>query len=210
MGGESREPMRAILLASQGEPLTKSERAHWTRLTGRDQETDDRAEELHVIAGRRSGKSSGIAALAVYLGALCDYSDRLSPGERGVVLIIAENQKQATVLLNYIAGAFEASSVLKQLVENRTKTTLSLNNGIDVEVRAADFRGLRGLTLIVGIIDEIAFLRDDSGNSSNPDTEIVDAIRPGLVTVRGQLITIGSWAQAFEALKRDATVELPK
>ncbi len=190
MAGGSREAMRAILLASQGEALTPSEREHWRRLTGRDAEPLARSEECHIIAGRRSGKTSGCAALATYASALCDYSDRLSPGERGVVLLVAENQRQARVLLGYIVGAFEACPALRGLIVNRTTTTLSLSNGVDVEVRSADFRALRGLTLICAIADEISFWRSD--DSANPDFEIVDAIRPGLVTTRGQLFTIGS------------------
>jgi hypothetical protein len=190
MGGPTRAPMRALLLASQGEELTDSELEHFSALTGREAPPNDRVEEMHVIAGRRAGKSSGVAGLAVYLSALCDYSDRLSPGERGVILLVAENQRQARVLLGYIAGAFEASPALRRLVTNRTATTLSLSNGVDVEVRSADFRALRGLTLICAIADEISFWRSE--DSTNPDFEIVDAIRPGLATTRGQLFTIGS------------------
>lgn len=190
MGGESREPMRALLLASQGEELTESELAHFQRLTGRETPPAERVEEGHIIAGRRSGKSSGVSSLAVYAAALCDYQDKLSPGERGVVLCVAENQKQAAVLLNYIEGALQASPALKQLIVNRTKTTLSLSNNIDIEVRAADFRGLRGPTLVMAICDEIAFWRSD--DSTNPDEEIVAAIRPSLVTTGGQLFSIGS------------------
>ena len=87
MGGESREPMRSILLASQGEPLTPTEIEHYKRLTGgREYQPGTRANEAHIISGRRSGKSSGVSSLAVYLSALVDWSDRLSPGETGVVL----------------------------------------------------------------------------------------------------------------------------
>ena len=57
MGGESREPMRALLLASQGEALTESELGHYSRLTGRDVPPSERVAEAHFIAGRRSGKS---------------------------------------------------------------------------------------------------------------------------------------------------------
>jgi hypothetical protein len=190
MGGESREPMRALLLASQGETLTDSEREHFRRLTQRDHEPGERVEEAHILAGRRSGKSSGCAAMAVYTSALCDFSDRLSPGEKGVVLIIAENQRQASVLLRYVEGAFDSSPTLRKLIVNRTRTTLELNNGITIEVRSADFRGLRGLTLVAVIADEICFWRSE--DSANPDSEIIDAVRPGLVTTRGQLFTIGS------------------
>ena len=46
------------------------------------------------------------------------------------------------------------------------------------------------MTLVAAICDEISFWRND--DTANPDAEILDAIRPGLVTTRGQLITLGS------------------
>ncbi len=190
MGGESREAMRAVLLASQGEPLTASEMAHWRTLTGREVSPGMRAEECHIFAGRRSGKSSGLAALVTYAAALCDYSDRLSPGETGIALLIAENQKQARVMLRYVEGIFDASPALRKLVIGKTQLSLSLSNGIEIEVRPADFRGLRGPSYVIVCGDEINFWRSE--DSANPDFEIIDAIRPGLVTTHGQLFTIGS------------------
>jgi hypothetical protein len=190
MAGESRMAMRSLLIASQGEPLTYSEMAHWRELTGRECAPGMRAEEMHVFAGRRSGKSSGIASLIVYASALCDYSDRLSPGETGVALLIAENQKQARIMLRYIEGAFDQSPVLRKLVIGKTQHSIRLSNGIEIEVRPADFRGLRGPSYVIVCGDEINFWRSE--DSANPDYEIIDAIRPGLVTTHGQLITIGS------------------
>jgi hypothetical protein len=42
--------------------------------------------------GRKEGSAPlrrvGEAALAIYLAGLCDYQDKLSPGERGVVLLL--------------------------------------------------------------------------------------------------------------------------
>lgn len=190
MGGPSREAMRSILLASQGEPLTASEMTHWRKLTGREVAPGMRAEECHVFAGRRGGKSSGLASLIVYASALCDYSDCLSPGETGIALLIAENQKQARILLRYIEGALDQSIALSKLVVGKTQHSIRLSNGVEIEVRPADFRGLRGPSYIIVCADEINFWRSE--DSANPDFEIIDAVRPGLVTTRGQLFTIGS------------------
>lgn len=190
MGGPSREAMRAVLMASQGEPLTTSEMAHWRTLTGRECAPGMRAEETHIFAGRRSGKSSGLASLIVYASALCDYSDCLSPGETGIALLIAENQKQARILLRYIEGAIDQSAALRKLVIGKTQHSIRLASGVEVEVRPADFRGLRGPSYIIVCADEINFWRSE--DSANPDYEIIDAIRPSLVTTHGQLFTIGS------------------
>src|SRR6266704_1281138 len=87
-------------------------------------------------------------------------------------------------------AAFRDSPILAQLIEARTARELRLNNGITVEVRAADFRRLRGLTFIGCIADEVAFWMNEE--SSNPDTEILNAIRPGLATTSGPLFLISS------------------
>ena len=50
-----------------------------------------------------------MAVLATYLAGLCDYGDKLSPGERGVVLLLAPDMKQAKVLLDYAEGTLEST-----------------------------------------------------------------------------------------------------
>jgi hypothetical protein len=75
-----------------GEPLTGGELDHFRRLTGRIDPPRRRVEELWGVIGRRGGKSRAIAALAVYLGGLCDHRAVLAPGERGLVLVIAPDR----------------------------------------------------------------------------------------------------------------------
>jgi hypothetical protein len=106
-------------------------------------------------------------------------------------LCVAADQRQATVTLNYVCAAFEQSPILAQLIANRTNDTLELTNGIVVEVRAASFRRLRGVTAIAVIASEIAFWHDVE-NSANPDVEIMNALRPALATTRGPVIQISS------------------
>jgi len=59
-------------------------------------------EECWVIAGRRAGKSRISALIATYLATCRDYSPYLAPGETAVIMVIAENRKQAQIILNYI------------------------------------------------------------------------------------------------------------
>jgi hypothetical protein len=105
-------------------------------------------------------------------------------------LIIAQDQKTADIVLDYITANFEGSPILRQLIEARNARELRLTNGITIEVRAADFRNLRGPTYICVIADEVAFWFNE--NSSNPDDEILNAVRPGLATTRGPLFMISS------------------
>ena len=58
-------------------------------------------------------------------------------------------------------------------------------------MRAASFRRLRGPTYIAVIADEAAFWYSDEF-SSNADTEILNAVRPGLATTGGPLIIASS------------------
>jgi hypothetical protein len=187
--GPSWQAWRTLMIAAMGEALTDEERITFTQLTGRPFEPLRRVEELEAVVGRRGGKSRAMATLATYIAGLCKHD--LVPGERGIVLMIAPDQRQAGIALNYAEAAFEASPILKQLIANRTADTLELTNGITIEVRAASFRRLRGPTYVAVIADEAAFWYSDEF-SSNADTEILNAVRPGLATTGGPLIIASS------------------
>jgi hypothetical protein len=189
LAGDSWLRWRVLLIAAMGEPLTDDERTIFTRLTGREKEPLTRVEELEAVVGRRGGKSRAMATLTTYIAALCKHS--LVHGERGVVLCIAPDQRQAAITLEYAVAAFEQSPVLKQLVTNHNADTLELTNGINIEVRAASFRRLRGPTYVAVIADEAAFWYSDEF-SANADSEILNAVRPGLATTGGPLIIASS------------------
>ena len=175
-----------------GEALTDEERLVFTTITGgREVEPLQRVDEIVGVVGRRGGKSRAVAAAAVYLGCLCDHRANLSIGERGVVLVLAATQKQARVCFGYIAGILESVPQLAKLVVNRTADTIELANGIDIEIRAVSSRGLRGVTAVAVIGDELAFWNSDEG-SVNSDTEVLNAVRPALATTCGMLILISS------------------
>jgi hypothetical protein len=106
------------------------------------------------------------------------------------VLCIAPDQRQASITLDYCTAVFEATPILRQLIATTTTDTLLLINGTKIEVRAASFRRLRGPTYIAVIADEAAFWQSE--DSANPDTEILNAVRPGLSTTRGLLAIISS------------------
>jgi hypothetical protein len=189
LAGESWSAWRTLLIAAMGEELTGDERAAFKQLTGRDREPGTRVEELVAVVGRRGGKSRAISVLAAYIAGICRH-DALVPGERGVLLIIAPDQKQADIVLDYITANFNNSTMLKQLVDGRSNRELRLNNNIDIAVRASDFRTLRGPTYVAVVADESAFWYSD--NSANPDAEILNAVRPGLATTGGPLFMISS------------------
>ena len=177
LSGSTWESWRILLTALMGEKLTAAERKVFTTLTGRATEPLQRVEEFCAVVGRRGGKSRAMATLACYIAALCQH--KLVPGETGVVLLIAPDQRQAAIALEYADAGFATSPILKQMVANRTADTLTLTNGISLEVRSSSFRRLRGPTYIAVIADEAAFWHSED-YSSNADTEILNAVRPGL------------------------------
>jgi hypothetical protein len=204
--GESWQAWRAMLIALMGEALEPDERAIFIRLTGRSSEPLERIEEFWGLMGRRGGKSLAMSTLIVFLACFVDYRSALAAGERPVVLCLAQNGKQAGVVFGYVRGIIEANPMLAGLVRNRTAETLELSSGVAIEVRAASFRGIRGVTCVAAVCDEICFWYSDESGSANPDSAILDALRPSLATTHGPLIAISSpysrRGEAFETWRR--------
>jgi hypothetical protein len=98
------------------------------------------------------------------------------------------------IVLTRLVGCQRAIGTVRDeqgLVSNRTADSIKLSNRISVEVRAASFRRLRGVTCVAVIATEAAFWQTDEG-SGNPDSEILNAVRPSLATTHGPLIIITS------------------
>jgi hypothetical protein len=189
LGGDSWASWRALLLAAMGEALKPDELGIFRKLTNREQPPTARVDELVAVVGRRGGKSSAISALACYIAALCKH-DKLVPGERGVVLCVAPDQRQAKIVLDYTSGILEGSPLFARMITRRTSDTIELENKCAIEVRSAQFRRLRGMTAIACIADEACFWRSE--DSTNLDSEILNAVRPALATTGGPLIVISS------------------
>jgi len=194
-----------MLIAIMGEPLTDDEAVLFRRLTGGREPPAEPIHEGVFIIGRRGGKDRAASVLSAYLAALTDWSEVLAAGERGVVVCIGPDQRQAKITRDYVEGVFDQSPLLRDVVENKTADTIELDNGTLIEVRAASFRRLRGVTAIAVIATEAAFWHSEE-TSTNTDTEILNAVRPALATTGGPLILISSpyakQGEVFEAHKR--------
>ena len=84
---------------------------------------------------------------------------------------------------------------LDLLVEEETAESITLANGVVIDVITANIAAPRGRSYACVVVEEAAFLPADE--TANPDVEILRAIRPGLARVRGSLlVVIGSpWAR---------------
>ena len=146
--------------------------------------------ELFVVAGRRSGKSFISAVIACYLGLFFDYNPYFGPGERGSIVIIAADRQQARVIFNYVSGILNDNPVFRNCVANETRERIELSNQIDIEIMTASFRTIRGRTVVGALCDEICFWMAEG---SNPDVEILRALRPSMATIpSSKLIAISS------------------
>jgi len=169
--------------------LTPAERAIALRLTGRSALPTKAPDTLVVGAGRRSGKSRFCGLAIAYLAAQ-DYQDRLAPGEEAVVIVCGPDRDQAAGPFGYAAGIINRSPTLGAEKTHETAETLEFAHRSRVEIVTSSYRTIRGRTLAGAVVDEAAFL--PSEGSALPDEKLFQAIRPGLLTLRGRVLVISS------------------
>ncbi|WP_205751509.1 hypothetical protein [Bradyrhizobium sp. 6(2017)] len=183
--GKTWNPWRVILKGAFGLPMSAEEAAFFRSVADRDPPTEQ-VSELWIIAGRRAGKDSVASVIASHAAALFEDQGQLRPGERALVMCLANDRDQAKIVLNYCRSFFTDIPLLGGMVERETAYGFELNNKIDIAVSTNNFRAVRGRPVLCAILDEIAFWRDDT--SATPDTETYNAIRPGTATMPGAMI----------------------
>ena len=172
-------------------PMTEEELALYRQCTGRSGQPTEAFLEASLIIGRRGGKSFVMALIAVYLAVFRDYDAFVVPGERLVLPVLASDKKQAKSVWKYAHAMLTQVEVLRPYLAADGDGLLELSNGVAIEIYAASFRSVRGVTIVSAILDEVAFFRSDE-DSANPDREIVDAITPGMATIPGALLLLAS------------------
>ncbi len=183
---ESWAAWRAFLASLFGLSMSEPEATIYRTHTCRSTLPTSPAREAWLVVGRRGGKSRIAALIAVFLACFRDYSTHLAPGERGVVMALAADRKQARVVFQYIAALLDRVPMLARLVEHRTAEAIALTNRITIEVHTASYRAVRGYTVVAAILDEVAFWYGEE--SLNPDTEILTALRPAMATIPNALL----------------------
>jgi hypothetical protein len=199
---DSWKPWRALLAASFGLPLSSDELALYRACTGRRVPPGAPAAYLWLCIGRRGGKSFAMALIAVFLAAFRDWRPKLSPGERAIVLLVAADREQAKILHRYCQGIL-SPPILQSLVWNVTASEIELHGGVTIEVVTRSYRTIRGRSVCVAILDELAFWRDD--DSANPDSEVLNAVRASMATFGSDAMVIaGSSPYARRGVLWDA------
>jgi hypothetical protein len=183
--GPSWNIWRAVLKATYGLPMTKAERAIFRVVADRDP-PPGRVKEGWFIAGRRAGKDSVVSAIATYGAAFFEDGDKLRPGERALVVALANDRVQAKIVLGMIKKLVEKVPLISSMVTRETQDGLELSNNVDISVATNDFKSIRGRSILIAILDEVAFYRDE--NSASPDTELYRAIKPGMMTLPSSML----------------------
>jgi hypothetical protein len=106
------------------------------------------------------------------------------------IAVIAADRRQARGIFRFISGLLRHTALLAPLIEAETADSLTLSNGVVIEIHTASFRVTRGYSLAAALCDEVAFWRSEE--SANPDEEILAALRPGLSNLGGMLLLASS------------------
>jgi hypothetical protein len=187
---ESWQPWRSFLKTLFGLPMDEDDLALYRQCTGRSVPPVGVSSEVWLCIGRRGGKSMVLALIAVYLAAFRDWAPYLAPGEPGVIKIMAVDRRQARTCHRYCRALMMEVPSLAALVIREDSNIIELSTGIVIEVATASFRGIRGATVIAALCDELAFWRTD--DAANPDSEILQALRPSMASVPGSMLLCAS------------------
>ena len=201
--GDSWSAWRVFLSVLYALPLSPAQLAIYRQHTGRSTPPSQPSQEAWLVCGRRSGKSFILAVVAVFLACFKDWRPHLGPGERGTVMVIAADRRQARVIMRYVAGLLRSVPMLAQLIECETQERVDLRNRITIEIHAASFRGTRGYAIVAGLLDELAFW-PTGDDSAEPDYEVLNALRPGMATIPGAILLCASSPYARRGALFDA------
>jgi hypothetical protein len=201
--GDSWTPWLTFLCALFALPMTKEQLAIYRKHTGRTAAPTEPLNESWLICGRRAGKSFVLALVAVFLACFKDWRRYLGVGETGTVMVIAADRRQARVIMRYVKGLLASVPMLARQIESETRESISLKNRIVIEVHTASFRTTRGYTIVAALLDELAFWPTDE-NSSDPDYEIINALKPGMATIPGSVLLCASSPYARRGALWDA------
>src|SRR6516165_9580730 len=203
---ESWAAWRVFLAVLFGLPLDANQRELAKQCTVREHISSNGHKEAWLVIGRRGGKSFILALIAVYLACFKDWRQYLGPGERGTIMIVAADRKQARVIMRYCKGLITSVPMLAQLIQRDrdgvSDISLDLSNRVTLEIHTASYRTTRGYTIVAALLDELAFWPTD--DSAEPDREVINAIRPGMINIPGSMLLCASSPYARRGALFDA------
>ncbi len=202
--GATWKPWRAFLAALFALPMDNDALALFRAHTGRETPPVAAFKEAALVIGRRGGKSRVLALIAVYLATVPDYTPHLAPGEVPTIAVLAADRRQARTIFRYVTGLLHGVHMLDGMVEDETAETVTLTNCVVIEIATASLRTTRGYTYAAVLADETAYWRSEDAGSTNPDTEIFRALRPGLSSIPTSILLNASSPYRKRGVLHDA------
>lgn len=139
-----------------------------------------RVRQLWAVVGRRGGKSTMAAVVAV-AQACRPYPRVINP----VVGLIAKSQEQAKNVAAYVADYADRLGVL---VGKAGATQIKIDGGVTVKV-LPNTVSVRGPNYVGAVLDEAAFL-DHHDGAAWSDRDLLQAVQPGMLGVRRPLMMV--------------------
>ena len=189
--GLSLSPAQETLLrAVYGLSLaSEDQRALGQLCTGREAYPGRAFAEATVSAGARARKDSRIAAPVVCYEAIFGGHERyLARGERGVIPLVAQDQRATRIAFGYIRDYVTRTPLLAPLVAEVFTSEITLTNGLTIACFPCTLRSLRGWSIPAGVMDEVAFYRLEAGKRHRRDDQHPGVLRapPALQQPEGQ------------------------
>lgn len=178
--GLSLSPAQETLLRGvYGLPLSGDQPELFRQCTGREAYPAHPFGEATVICGARSGKDSRIMVpILLYESLFGGHEAHLAKGERGIIPLVAQDQRATRVAFGY-AREYLTAPLLASMVEDVQTFEIKLTNRVSFLAFPSTLRSLRGWSIPVAGMDELAFFRLEG--SADSDAEIQASIRRGML-----------------------------
>src|SRR6266511_3163997 len=169
-----------VLKTIFGLPMTTEDLVIFNRHTGRITPPEGGSKETYLIIGRRGGKSFISALITCFIACFIDFKPFITVGETLVVMCLAKDKDQARIVFRYVKAILNHVLALRSMIVDQRDDEIELTTGVTIMVKASDFGGVRGPTIACVVADEIAFW---PSQGTNPDDEVLSAIRPAMATI---------------------------
>jgi hypothetical protein len=148
--------------------------------------------KINLIIGRRGGKTTLAAMLAIYCAIKLNWKKFLHKTPFATVLILSHSREFSEEVLEIIRTFIDNSPVLKKLKNNRKKNSASTMNlaipfisddgkieysRVQIKVGAASSKTTRGIAACAVLCDEIAYWNLED-TLKETDEKILKAVRP--------------------------------
>ncbi len=150
--------------------------------------------KIDLICGRRAGKTTISAILAIYCAISNNWKPYLRKHPFATVLILSHSREFSDEVLEVIRTFIEDSLILTRLINKDKRNTSSTMNlktpwilesreiewsRVQIKVGAASSKTTRGVAACAALCDEIAYWNLDE-NMKETDYKILKAVRPAL------------------------------